>query len=145
MKEVGINRAYKELEIDSFILKQMQLRVAFKALFTNIERFLIRNNQVFVLNPDTPKSRLDSSSSEDVDFDHYSSNSPHFATFLRGALIHPQNAPLNHNPSTNPTNLPKSGHVGVQLKKNVRPIKVHTNQNAQQDFDEVPDRRFNTD
>ena len=45
----GIDRVLKELEVDRFVRTQKQVRVAFKVLFTRMERFLIRNNREFVL------------------------------------------------------------------------------------------------
>ncbi len=42
--------ASKELEVDQFIRSQMQLKLALKLLFTKVERVLLRNNKIIVLN-----------------------------------------------------------------------------------------------
>ena len=52
----GLDRTWKELEIDRVLRTQMQVRVALKTLFTKAERFLIRNNKAFVLHSDTSSS-----------------------------------------------------------------------------------------
>ena len=46
----GLSRVDKELEIDRFLKTQVKLRIAFKALFSKIELFLIQNNKRFVIN-----------------------------------------------------------------------------------------------
>ena len=51
-----------ELRIDKFIKMRKQLNVALKSLFTDIERYLLRKNQVFVLN--TSSDDYSSSSDE---------------------------------------------------------------------------------
>ena len=50
MLEKGLGRMHLELEVDHFIRTQMQVRIALKTLFTKLERFLLRNQKVFVLN-----------------------------------------------------------------------------------------------
>ena len=59
-KEKGLRRIDKELEIDNFLKQQIKLKVAISALFSKVERFLIRNNKKFVLKTDSSDS--DSSS-----------------------------------------------------------------------------------
>ena len=44
----GMSRFNRELEIDRFIKLQISMRIALKHLFSKAERFLIRNNKVFV-------------------------------------------------------------------------------------------------
>ena len=144
IKEIGLDRAFKSLEIDNFIKTQMQLRVAFKALFTSFERFLIRNNQVFVLNPESSKKKkleVDSNS-EDSDFNLYSSNSPHFTTLLSGALIKPQPTTANQNPTANASN--GSGQVRAKFKKKDRTTQIKTRHSAKQDSDRLSNQHFVT-
>ena len=58
----GIETLEQELEVDRFIKTQLKMKAAFRTLFSGIERFLLRNNRVFVLHTSTEE---DSSSSED--------------------------------------------------------------------------------
>ena len=60
-KEKGLRRIDKELEIDNFLKQQIKLKVAISALFSKVERFLIKNNKRFVIQTDS--SDADSSSS----------------------------------------------------------------------------------
>ena len=52
-KEKGLKRIDKELEIDQFLKQQIKMKIAMKALFSKIERFLIRNNKKFVIQTDS--------------------------------------------------------------------------------------------
>ena len=65
-----------------------QLNLAMKTLFTKMERYLLRNNQVFVLNTST-EERSSSSTNERHQRDlinHYTKeNSAYFSTLLKGA------------------------------------------------------------
>ena len=58
----GLALAMRELEIDKFVKAQMKIKVAMKVIFTKLERFLLKNNRVFVLNKKTSKCNSDSSS-----------------------------------------------------------------------------------
>ena len=44
MFDKGVDRAMKELEIEHFIRSQKEIRIAIKAIFTRLERFLMQNN-----------------------------------------------------------------------------------------------------
>ena len=48
-KQIAEDHAYKELDIVTFIRKQMMIDIAFRTLFTRKERFLIKNQRKFVL------------------------------------------------------------------------------------------------
>ena len=52
-KEKGLRRIDKELEIDQFLKQQIKMKIVMKALFSKIERFLIRNNKKFVIQTDS--------------------------------------------------------------------------------------------
>ena len=48
--ERATDRTDSVLEIDNFIKTQIQIKAAFKAIFTKSERYLLRNNRNFVVN-----------------------------------------------------------------------------------------------
>ena len=58
--ERGVDYTLKELQIDHFIKMRNQISVVLKTLFTKLERYLLRNNQVFVLNTSTDEENSDS-------------------------------------------------------------------------------------
>ena len=60
----GLDRVDDLLEIDQFLKTSMQVRIALKAMFSKTERFLMRNNKVFVLG-DSSSSNM-SESDQDV-------------------------------------------------------------------------------
>ena len=53
--------AMRELEVDRFVKAQMEIKVAMKVIFTQLERFLIKNNRAFVMK-NNEKQSSDSSS-----------------------------------------------------------------------------------
>ena len=67
MIERGLKRSLQELEIDRFIRAQKKMRIVLKTLFTRIERFLLSNNQSFVIYSSTDDN-YNSSSSRESDF-----------------------------------------------------------------------------
>ena len=60
MIDTGVSRIEQRLEIGKFMKMQMKMTIALKHMFTQAERFLIRNNRKFVL-----KSDADSNSSDE--------------------------------------------------------------------------------
>ena len=103
--ERGLDRALKELEVDRFIRTQKQVRVLFKTLLTKVERFLLRNNKVFILD----SSERGDSSSDDTKADtttffeyliegRFERGSPHFETLLDGAFKGPK---MRHSSTAN--------------------------------------------
>ena len=61
-----MNLINKELEVDQFLKGQMKMKIALKALFSKLERFLIRKNKMFVISTEE-RSLADT---DDVDQDH---------------------------------------------------------------------------
>ena len=51
-------RIERELEIDRFMRTQIQTRIVIKALFSRLERYLIRNNRRFVLESGCKNSKI---------------------------------------------------------------------------------------
>ena len=66
MIQKGMNLINKELEVDQFLKGQMKMKIALKALFSKLERFLIRKNKMFVISTEE-RSLADT---DDVDQDH---------------------------------------------------------------------------
>ena len=60
----GIKRAHTELEVVRFIKQQKTMRIVLRTLFTDLERFLIRNQQSTVLGSTTEGEHVSSSGSE---------------------------------------------------------------------------------
>ena len=86
MIEQGSERMYKGIEIENFLKGQMQLRLAFKTLFTKMERFMIRSNRVFVLNSKSQEQPSNTTDSDLGDFNERAVRSRYFEALLRGAL-----------------------------------------------------------
>ena len=79
-KEKGLRRIDKELEIDQFLKQQIKMKIAIKALFSKIERFLIRNNKKFVIQTDSSDSEsssviAQSEIKQELEFESKSKNS----------------------------------------------------------------------
>ena len=49
IRNKGLDRANKELDVERFIKKQMQVSIILKTIFTKAERFLVKNQRNFVL------------------------------------------------------------------------------------------------
>ena len=64
MLSKALQRSDKMLEIDQVLRIQMQVKVALKQIFNSSERFLLRNNQAFVLN--SSSSSAENSSESDI-------------------------------------------------------------------------------
>ena len=62
MIDNGLEQALKELDVDKFIRMQKSLNLALKTIFTRLERFLLKNQQAFVLNSES--NNQDSSESD---------------------------------------------------------------------------------
>ena len=64
-----MERIEKELDIVTFLRKQMMTSIALKTLFTKAERFLIKNQNTFVLDTEDGNDSNSSENSEVSDFD----------------------------------------------------------------------------
>ena len=65
IRNKGLDRAYKELDVEHFIKKQMQVSIILRTIFTKAERFLVKNQRKFVLSKQDERE-LSSDSSFDV-------------------------------------------------------------------------------
>ena len=79
-----LERTDSILIIDHFLKMHMSVKVALKALFTKTERFLLRNNQTFVLNSSSGSSTESSHDSSNSDKDSISMSQSH-KTLLMGS------------------------------------------------------------
>ena len=76
----GIDRAYKELDVEYFIKKQMQVSIILRTIFTKAERFLVKNQRKFVLSKQDERE-LSSDSSFDGEL---MTKGPYFDQLLIG-------------------------------------------------------------
>ena len=65
--EIAEGRFAEELDIGTFIQRQRRQYIAFKVLFTKMERYLLRNNKFFVLHDNTDDSDEEVNWSEGLD------------------------------------------------------------------------------
>ena len=72
MLEWGLERIGKEVDFVKYIKASIKAKAALKVLFTNPERFLLRNNRKFSLNPKRfdPHTTISSESSKTDENDY---------------------------------------------------------------------------
>ena len=75
--EKGLGKALKYLEVDHFIRQQMLFEAALKTLFTKVERFLLRNDQVFVLHLKNTTNISSESSDSDLQIEDLNKGKHH--------------------------------------------------------------------
>ena len=98
----------KDLDIEVFLRTQKEMRIAVKTIFTRMERFLIRNNQKFVLNSDSPSESGSDIPMDGLDWNHIQS-STYFNALLAGTKRQPKSPNAKYklpkgNPSENAIN-----------------------------------------
>ena len=82
LRKKGIDRAFRELDIDQFIKKQLQLKMMMRTIFTQTERFLLKSSRALTLRQEHHKRETTSDSS----FDEKSIvKGPYFEKLLKGA------------------------------------------------------------
>ena len=83
-----MGRAETELDIIKFIRLQKLIRSLHNHLFTNVERYLLRNQICFVINSE--EDDLTNSEGDQMQFSaeqlQNATNTPYFERFLLGAL-----------------------------------------------------------
>ena len=86
--EKAVSQAEEELDIVKYIRLQKMIRSLHRHLFTDLERYLLRNQQCFVINSkkDDSDSSIDDCTYFNTEQLENAANSAYFGRFLLGAF-----------------------------------------------------------